>query len=527
MVNSGTELVLDTLRTVYPHLLPGALANLPPTDIGIDPNSLTAAEFGEFAAPGRWDTFVDAVARVGGCANPVKVVGHSTRINPATGEVLGSYSSSGERSGVTYLPCGNRREARCLHCSRLYRADVFHLVKAGVCGGKTVPDRVADNPLVFATFTAPSFGKVHTRRSHTGLCHPGTHGPALCSHGKPRTCGARHRDGDKALGQALCLDCYDFASQIIWQYWAPKLWGRFTMTLRRAVAKDLGIAATKVHEAATVQFVKVAEEQDRAAIHYHALIRLDGPRTPDGFEPAPDRIDAHRLTQLIKQAAGHVRLTVPGVDLTDPERTLAFGRQLDTKTVSAASRGDDPDRELSAAQVGGYLGKYVTKSAGDDPTRANTPHQTRLRTTIRTLGARSTTHPDPELREVYRQLRRRIDDNAYRGHRTSKSKRFSVTLGALRRARRRAARLIAQANLEQRRLDLAAIENELLADDTDTTITLGHWRYAGQGWNTNAETTLATACAARAREYDREKAAARTANNGSRKETSCETGQER
>ena len=151
-----------------------------------------------------------------------------------------------------------------------------------------MPDRIADNPLVFATFTAPSFGKVHGRRSATQMCHPITHGPAVCRHGQQRTCRIRHRDDNPQLGQAICIDCYDYASPTIWQWWAPKLWGRFTMALRRAIAKDLGIAATRVHQLVTVQYAKIAEEQHRAAIHFHALIRLDGPKAPDGFASPPE-----------------------------------------------------------------------------------------------------------------------------------------------------------------------------------------------------------------------------------------------
>ena len=71
---------------------------------------------------------------------------------------------------------------------------------------------------------------------------------------------------------------------------------------------------------------------------------------------------------------------------------------------------------------------------------------------------------------------------------------------------------------EHRTIDLAAMEDGPLADEAKTTITLGHWRYAGTGWATNAETTLATACAARAREHERERAAARHATNHPRRE---------
>jgi hypothetical protein len=51
---------------------------------------------------------------------------------------------------------------------------MFHLIRAGVAGGKTVPETVADNPLVFATVTAPSFGHVHGRRDNGRVCLPST-----------------------------------------------------------------------------------------------------------------------------------------------------------------------------------------------------------------------------------------------------------------------------------------------------------------------------------------------------------------
>jgi Replication initiator protein, pSAM2 len=518
--SESRALVYDTLLTAFPHLLGGGLERGTRPDIGVDANSLTSAQLAELMHSSRWQPWTEALGKVHNCAHPIHVTGSSVRVNPATGDVLATYSSRSEPLGVTCLPCGNRRAARCLSCSRVYAADIFQLIRAGVAGGKTVPDRVADNPLVFATFTAPSFGKVHTRRDGNQLCHPTTHGPDVCSHGRSRTCRLRHGQNDALLGQALCLFCYDFTSQVVWQWWVPKLWQRFTVALRRAVARDLGIAATKVHELATIQYAKVAEEQHRGAVHFHALIRLDGPKTADGFATAPEQTNAHRLGELIKAAGGHVRLSVPGVDLEDPERVLAFGRQLDVRVVSASRRSDDTTDglELSAEQVAGYLGKYATKSAGDDPARVHNSHQSRLKDTTRRLARRAAANPDPAIRKFYRLLGKRADDNAFRGHFCTKSKRFSVTMGALRRARCRAARLIAQANRDPTRLDLAAMEEELLADEAATTITLGDWRYAGTGWATDAETALALAAAAMAREYARSKAAKRDQTHQPRKE---------
>ena len=60
-----------------------------------------------------------------------------------------------------------------------------------------------------------------------------------------------------------------------------------------------------------MQYAKVAEYQLRGVVHFHALIRLDGPRTADGFAPAPATIDAALLADLVRAAAASVRLTVP------------------------------------------------------------------------------------------------------------------------------------------------------------------------------------------------------------------------
>ena len=62
------------------------------------------------------------------------------------------------------MACGNRREAVCPSCSAVYKRDARQLVRAGLAGGKGIPDTITAHPCVFATLTAPSFGPVHARR---------------------------------------------------------------------------------------------------------------------------------------------------------------------------------------------------------------------------------------------------------------------------------------------------------------------------------------------------------------------------
>ena len=89
------------------------------------------------------------------------------------------------------------------------------------------------------------------------------------------------------MGAPLCQECYDAASAVVWQWWAPELWRRFTIALRRALARTLGVAESRLGQVASVQYAKVAEYQRRGLVHFHALIRLDGPAAEGIGAPAP------------------------------------------------------------------------------------------------------------------------------------------------------------------------------------------------------------------------------------------------
>jgi hypothetical protein len=317
-----------------------------------------------------------------------------------------------------------------------------------------------------------------------------------------------HGADDPTVGQPLCPDCYDYGSQVVWQWWAPELWRRFTITLRRLLAHHLRTTAGRLGEVASLQYAKVAEYQLRGAVHFHALVRLDGPQTPDGFAPAPATVTAPVLAALVEQAATAVRFTAPPVHDDDPARVLAFGAQVDTRPVRTSRRTDDPDRSLTPEQVAGYLAKYATKSTGDNEAKDNA-HLRRLEATARHLAGRAVTL-DEDGDAPYGLLGKWAHTLGFRGHFATKSRRYSVTLGQLRRARQRAQARIAEANRTGTPIDLRQLEAELLADEDDeTTVVIGSWVYAGSGWANGGETALAVAAAARAREYAQARAAHR------------------
>ncbi len=87
-----------------------------------------------------------------------------------------------------------------------------------------------------------------------------------------------------------------------------------------------------------------------------------------------------------------------------------------------------------------------------------------------------------------------------------KFSRYSITLGQLRRTRQRAQARIAASRVSGTPLDLASFEADILADDEQTTLVIGRWSYLGSGWANDGERALATAAAARAREYPQRRA---------------------
>lgn len=464
-----------------------------------------------------FDAWADTAAGVGYCSHPVRLVGSSTTVDPATGEVVGEFSSADTPLGLLYRPCGNRRADVCPACSRVYARDTFAMIKAGLVGGKTVPETVADNPLVFATFTPPSFGHVHGPKPRGGQpvggrCRPRDKSQ-LCPHGRPVGCMIIHDHDDPANGSPLCADCTDWDSAVVWQWWAPELWRRTPNMIRRRIAAELGIHESLLHSVARLEFARVAEYQARGLVHFHALIRLDGPDGPGS--PAP--LDGQQLARIIKQVAAELTVQAPPVDADDPARLLAWGRQIEAHSVRDGDRTDDPAGPLTPEQVAGYLAKYATKDANSIRPASRPPaHLARLEQTARDL-ARRAVRDDPAT--PYRLLGKWAHMLGFRGHFSTKSRHYSVTLGQLRRARHRYQQLVTRARQAGEQIDTRDLDALLLADDTETTLVIGSWHYQGTGWTNPGDEALATAAAARAREYAAWKAASQQTTTKRKGET--------
>jgi hypothetical protein len=205
------------------------------------------------------------------------------------------------------------------------------------------------------------------------------------------------------------------------------------------------------------------------------------------------------LEQAVRQAATTVSVPCPAVD-EDQGVTLTarWGEQLDVRHITEA--GDD-DQELSAEQVAGYVAKYATKATEAmgvtldhrireaDLDGLDLPaHVAELVQACWELGAR------PSL--VKLRLRAWAHMLGFGGHFSTKSRRYSTTLGALRRAR------VAYAS-RRRRGDTLPLDSWGRPEDDQAVIALASWSYLGSGYQTTGEAWLAASAAARAREARR------------------------
>ncbi|MFE7113966.1 replication initiator [Streptomyces sp. NPDC057654] len=429
----------------------------------------------------------DQIRQVRGCTRPVNLVGTTATLDATAGTILHSYSTADEPTGRLLTACGNRRSSRCPSCSRLYAADTYHLIKAGLSGGKAVPETVREHPRVFATLTAPSFGPVHNRRTTKT-------GRALTCR-----CGTRHPDSDPALGTPLNPATYDYAGAVLWNAHAGALWARFTTYLRRELAAQLGVTQKVLNDAVRLSFAKVAEYQQRGLVHFHAVVRLDG---PDGHtSPPPAWATADALTLAITAAAQRAVLTIASDAVG--ERELRWGRQIDIREITTLDDG-----ELTDQKVAGYVAKYATKSAEDSgtvdrslrcPRCTGNGHLTGpdgFRDLCDNCEGTGSSEPLTDLR-VHQHVRQMIRTAwalghlpefadlklwkwahmlGFRGHFSSKSRRYSTTLGALRDVRR--AWRTAQAHPT----------DETPEDNEETTlVTESSWSYLTSGYRSGEE----------------------------------------
>ena len=174
-----------------------------------------------------------------------------------------------------------------------------------------------------------------------------------------------------------------------------------------------------------------------------------------------------------------------------------WGEQLDVHQITEA--GDEG--ELSAEQVAGYVAKYATKSTEAlgvtldhricevELEDLHLPaHVAELVRACWELGAH------PSLRGL--RLRKWAHMLGFGGHFSTKSRRYSTTLGALRRAR------VAYA-VRRRQGHTVPLDVWGRLEEDQAVLVVASWIYLGRGYQSTGEAWLAASAAARAREERR------------------------
>jgi hypothetical protein len=465
----------------------GALATAPEPgqDTTLEPGSPVMRELSARARdPEHLARFQGQLKSSGYCARPVRLRGHVEACAGHGGPGRVIWSTDREPDGVLRKACGNRREAVCPTCAERYRGDAYQIVVSGLRGGKGVSESVAENPAVFVTLTAPSFGPVHTCHSDGRRhCRP-RRDAELCSHGRRLSCGEIHDPDDPGVGEPICPDCFDYDAAVLWNNRLGELWRRTTIYVPRALARLRGITQKALKQDVRVSYVRVGEYQRRGLLHLHVVMRLDKAqpayRAHEIRPPAPV-YSVELLADAVRAAVTDVSCPIAdGV-----EGAIRWGTELRV----------DPIHPGEAKVRAGYLAKYATKStelAGgvhhhadpqDPATLPAREHSRRLVTRALELGARR------ELRDL--RLPRYAQAFGARSHCLTKSRRYSTTFGELRAARERHV----HEQLLKRPTDAA---QRAIAEHADQR--RSHFVFVGVGHITAADALLARWGAAKARQ---------------------------
>ena len=199
---------------------------------------------------------------------------------------------------VIYLPCGDRRASVCPPCAETYRADTYQLIRAGLAGGKGMPESLAGAP-------------VRVRHLHRAFLRPGSHsrrspaeGPSPGADRDVRPASARTGgaspagSGIKRPMPAWVGRCARTATTIqrpsCGTPTPPSCGGAPSSPSAAAWTNSQRLHGTRVR----LSYAKVAEFQRRGLIHFHAVFRLDGhdPAHPEQTVPPHPAFTAEVLS---------------------------------------------------------------------------------------------------------------------------------------------------------------------------------------------------------------------------------------
>ena len=313
------------------------------------------------------------------------------------------------------------------------------------------------------------------------------------------SCGEVHDEDDPRLGEPLCPECFDYEHAVLWNALAPELWRRTAIQIPRELARLAGLSHRELRRRVRVSYVKVAEYQRRGALHFHCVIRLDRaqPRaTAQLVEPPGAGFSWELLDEAVRAAVARVTVDSPA---PEDEYRAAVGREIRWGLELEVRPLDPGSSAAKSGACAGYIAKYATKSTevvGGLTSRVGARDLPGLRVrdhVRRYVGCAWRLGGEPHLHAL--RLRRWAHTLGFRGHCFTKSRRYSATFTALRRARHEhvVRRLHPEGRLDPwgRPLSIGASSE------------VGRFVFTGIGYRTPGDAWLAECAAARAREQRR------------------------
>ena len=223
------------------------------------------------------------------------------------------------------------------------RRDTYHLIRAGLRGGKgTSPTPSATTPASSPPSPPPA--------SAPSTTAPTDAAAAAAAPATPTTTRPRHRRSTRRPTTTRARSCGTPTPAPCGTASPP------TCAARSPPAPDSPNATFREH--ARVSFAKVAEYQKRGAVHFHAVIRLDGPDGPD--TPPPAWATADLLTDAIRPPPPRVHRRHRARPPTASPHDLRAGAASSTSARSDAASAAAPSHRPAVAA---YIAKYATKGA--------------------------------------------------------------------------------------------------------------------------------------------------------------------
>jgi hypothetical protein len=340
---------------------------------------------------------------------------------------------------------------------------------------------------------------VHSRRVTGGQaqrCRPRRR-LDVCPHGVRLSCGEVHEEDDGRLGEPLCAECFDYEIAVLWNALAPELWRRTAIQIPRELARLAGLSHRELRRRVRVSYVKVAEYQRRGSLHFHVVMRLDRGQpglTAERVEAPEPEFSRELLSDAVRAAVARVSVPSPTPDGDSgvSAHQVRWGLEIEIRPLESGQGAE-------ASACASYIAKYSTKSTevvgglthrlggGDLKGLGVRDHVRRYVECAWRLG------DEPHLRGL--RLRRWAHTLGFRGHCFTKSRRYSTTFTALRRApHEHVLRRLHPGGRRDpwgRALELRATREER------------RFRFVGLGYRTAADAWLAECGAARVREQRR------------------------